>query len=100
VLGAVLAEGREPDRPVIIGSIKSNVRHTQSAAGVAGLIKVVLSLSGVVYLGFSKSSAYTNAARKHGEALRLRAVQRRESECTSIKPVAAMAEFSVAKRFV
>jgi acyl transferase domain-containing protein len=43
-LGTVLAEGREADRPVIIGSVKSNLGHTDAAAGVAGLIKVVLSL--------------------------------------------------------
>ncbi|WP_316189812.1 polyketide synthase, partial [Bradyrhizobium sp. SZCCHNS1054] len=43
-LGSVLSEGREADRPVIVGSVKSNLGHTDAAAGVAGLIKVVLSL--------------------------------------------------------
>ncbi|WP_315833555.1 type I polyketide synthase [Bradyrhizobium prioriisuperbiae] len=43
-LGTVLAEGRERSRPVIIGSVKSNLGHTGEAAGVAGLMKVVLSL--------------------------------------------------------
>ncbi|MCK6593253.1 MAG: polyketide synthase, partial [Polyangiaceae bacterium] len=43
-LGAVLAEGRPPERPVVIGSVKTNFGHTQAAAGVAGIIKTVLSL--------------------------------------------------------
>ena len=41
-LGKVLGPGRE--RPVVIGSVKSNLGHTQAAAGVAGVIKVLLSL--------------------------------------------------------
>ena len=43
-LGAVLGEGRSPDRPVVLGSVKTNFGHTQAAAGVAGVIKAVLSL--------------------------------------------------------
>jgi epothilone polyketide synthase D len=43
-LGSVLGAGRDESGPCLVGSVKSNIGHTEAASGLAGFIKVVLSL--------------------------------------------------------
>ena len=43
-LGRVIGRGRPDDKPLLLGAIKTNVGHMESAAGAASLSKMVLSL--------------------------------------------------------
>ena len=43
-VGRVFAAGRNAERPLYIGSVKSNMGHCEAASGIAGIMKTVLAI--------------------------------------------------------
>jgi acyl transferase domain-containing protein/acyl carrier protein len=43
-LGTILGVGRDPSKPCLVGSVKTNIGHLEAGSGIAGLIKTALCL--------------------------------------------------------
>jgi acyl transferase domain-containing protein/thioesterase domain-containing protein/acyl carrier protein len=43
-IAAVYGKGRDADRPILVGALKTNIGHLESAAGLAGVAKIVVAL--------------------------------------------------------
>ncbi|WP_291475426.1 polyketide synthase Pks13 [Corynebacterium sp.] len=71
-LGRVLGAGRDNADPLLLGSAKTNFGHTEAAAGVAGIIKVVESMRHGMLpqsLNFTGPNPYIDFDRDHLEVV-------------------------------
>ncbi|MEU2038836.1 HAD-IIIC family phosphatase [Nocardia niwae] len=71
-LSRVFGPGREPERPLGVGSLKSNVGHTQAAAGIGGVIKLILALHHERIPGMAHDGPPTAQIDWHGSGLAVR----------------------------
>ncbi|MCL4158693.1 UNVERIFIED_CONTAM: hypothetical protein GTU68_063915, partial [Idotea baltica] len=67
-IGTIFGASHSVDRPVRLGSVKTNIGHAEAAAGIAGLIKTALSLyhrTLVPNLHFSQPNPYIDFDQLH-----------------------------------
>ena len=43
-IGRLFSDAKSPSKPLLIGSIKSNIGHSESSSGIAGIMKAVLAI--------------------------------------------------------
>jgi acyl transferase domain-containing protein len=70
-LAEVFGPGRDPESPVWLGSSKSNIGHAQAAAGVAGVIKMILALQNEVLPKTLHAQEPSSLVEWEGSGLRL-----------------------------
>ena len=92
---AVYGPGRSADRPLVVGSVKTNIGHLEAAAGVAGLIKTVLAMaSGTIprHLNFSHPNPHVDWA---GLPVRVAAEAQAWPDTGRRAPLAAISSFGL-----
>ncbi|MEO8693818.1 MAG: type I polyketide synthase [Acidimicrobiales bacterium] len=93
-LGAVVGAGRDPDAPCLVGSVKTNIGHTEGAAGVTGLIKVALALKNGE-LPASLHVRQPNPAIAWAELGLALCTERRPFSAHAGRPIAAVSSFGI-----
>ena len=71
-LGEVLGRNRDAANPLLLGSAKTNFGHTEAAAGVAGVIKVVMGMQEGILpptLNFAGPNPYIDFDKEHLEVV-------------------------------
>lgn len=71
-LGRVLGAGRRVETPILLGSAKTNIGHSESAAGVVGLIKVIQAMRNDVIpanINYSAPNRYIDFEAEHLEVV-------------------------------
>ena len=94
-VGSVYGNGREAARPLLMGTVKSNIGHLEAAAGVAGIIKTVLAMKqGVIpkHLHFESPNPHIEWA---SMPVRITSEKTNWPECADRPPRAGVSAFGI-----
>ncbi len=94
-VATVYGREREAERPLLLGTVKTNIGHLESAAGVAGLIKVLLSMRhGVIpkHLHFNNPNPHVEWAEL---PVRVTAEETAWPPATGRQPTAGISAFGI-----